>query len=92
MNTMSLEFPMLTLASKIASDVEATSDFSCENFYQTNLSLTSDQATALCTDSANFTFTDPFQTAVALTNSYLYQGTFNQFYFTEFIDKASMPI
>lgn len=42
MDTMSLEFPMLTMASKVASDVEATEGFVCEDFYQNSLKLTSE--------------------------------------------------
>jgi len=39
---MSLEFPMLTIASLMASDVEATEGFACEDFYQNSLKLTVD--------------------------------------------------
>ena len=31
------------------------------------------------------------QTAVALTNTYLYQGTFQPFYFNEFMSVSTMP-
>ena len=89
MTTMSLEFPMLTMASQVSSDV-TTSGLACADFYTTNLDLTSDQATALCTKSTNFTFTDPFLTSVALTNAYLYQNTFNSYYYTEFLSVSGV--
>lgn len=41
MTTMSLEFPMLTMASQVSSDV-TTSGLACADFYTTNLDLTSD--------------------------------------------------
>ena len=44
----------------------------------------------MCTSSANFTFEDPFLTSVALTNTYLYQNTFNSFYFKEFLSVSGI--
>ena len=90
MTTMSLEFPMLTLSSVVAQDFK-DSGLDCSGFYTTNLGLTDDQATPLCTTSTNFTFSDSMQTAVALTNTYLYQGTFQPFYFNEFMSVSTMP-
>ena len=44
----------------------------------------------MCTTSTNFTFADPFLTSVALTNAYLYQNTYNSFYFKEFISVSGV--
>lgn len=90
MNTMSLEFPMLTLSSVVAQDF-TDSGLDCSGFYTTNLGLTDEQATPLCTTSTNFTFSDSMQTAVALTNTYLYQGTYQPFYFNEFMTVSTLP-
>ena len=45
-NTMSLEFPMLTLASQVNITLEGVA---CEDFYNDTLHMTEAQATALCT-------------------------------------------
>ena len=58
--------------------------------YTTKLSLTADQATALCTTSQNFTYADSFNSSVALTNVYLYQDGFNSFYYNEFLNVTGM--
>ena len=44
----------------------------------------------MCTSSTNFTFADPFLTSVALTNTYLYQDTFNPFYYQEFLSVSGL--
>jgi len=88
---MSLEFPMLTLAQQVSIDF-GNQGLECADFYTTNLEITSDQATALCTGSKNFTFADPFLTSVALTNTYLYQGTFNKYYYEEFLTVSEIPV
>ena len=50
MTTMSLEMPMLTLATQMALDFES-SGLTCQDMYTTNLGLTDVQATSLCTSS-----------------------------------------
>ena len=69
-----------------------TSGLECQEIYTTNFGLDTDMATNLCTSSTNFTFADPFQTSVALTNTYLYQSTFSPFYFNEFLEKTGMAL
>ena len=49
----------------------------------------------LCTESTNFTFSaaddDPMQTCVALTNTYLYNSDFNDWYYEEFMKVSELP-
>ena len=53
------------------------------------MELTYAQADKLCYHSANFTFSDPLKSAVALTNAYLYQDGYNSFYINEFANLTS---
>ena len=48
--------------------------------------LTQDQANKLCSESIYFTWEDIEQTAVALTNLYLYQDKFNAKYYNDFMN------
>ena len=48
-------------------------------------------ANDLCTQSSNFTFADPFQTCVALTNTYLYLREYNEWYYDEFVKVSGVP-
>lgn len=68
---MRLEMPLLTISTAVESDF-VDSGLNCHNWYMNKLSMTDDQANYLCTTSKNFTWTDTMQTAVALTNTYLY--------------------
>ena len=44
----------------------------------------------LCTQSSNFTFADPMQTCVALTNTYLFLGWLNPEYYNEFMQVSGV--
>ena len=90
MNTMNLELPMLTIAEQLSLDY-ADSGYDCKSFYVNKFSMNDNSATNLCTTSQNYTFVDPFQTAVALTTTFLYENTFNAFYFNEFISVSQYP-
>ena len=84
MTTMSLEFPMLTVAKRVEINVNETSDFTCEGFYTSNSLLNSDDAKNLCANSTYFKFDNIFNTSVALTNMYMYQDVFNKKYFDDY--------
>lgn len=90
MNTMSLEVPMLTIAEQLSLDF-TSSGYDCHDFYYNKFGMNDNSANYLCTTSQNYTFTDPLQTAVALTTTYLYENTFNDFYYNEFISVSQYP-
>lgn len=89
---MQLEFPMMTIADKIADYFTQNKTLVCEDFYVHNLTLSYIQADNLCFSSSNFTFADPLKTAVALTNVYLYQDKYNSFYIKEFKNKTDYDV
>ena len=84
---MRLEFPMLTIATQMEITLK---DMSCQDIYTTKFGMTDEMATSLCTKSTNFTFADPFQTCIALTNTYLYLGEYNKWYYEEFVDVSGL--
>ena len=71
MTTMRLEMPLLTIATAVENDFN-NAGLDCHNWFMNKLSMTDDQSNYLCTTSKNFTWTDPMQTAVAISNTYLY--------------------
>lgn len=71
MTKMQLEFPMFIIAQWVAqSYIDA--DIPCLRWYEVNLGLDTYLARNLCSISQNFTFANPMDTAVALTNVYMY--------------------
>ena len=85
MATMNIEFPMLTIAQTMKYNY-TESGLDCADFYTTKLGVADSIAQNLCQQSTNFTFADPMLTCVALTNTYLYLGEFNMWYYDEFMD------
>ena len=85
---MQLEFPMLTIATQMEISVR---DMNCQDIYTSKFGMQEEMATSLCTQSTNFTFADPFQTSLALTNTYLYLDVHNEWYFNEFVKVSGVP-
>jgi len=52
--------------------------------------LDADSATTICTTSTYFTFEDPEQTSIALTNMYMYMGNYNGKYFEDWTGKLAL--
>ena len=53
--TMSLEFPMLTIAKQMEIDITTAADpFDCKTFFTTNFELDDTKSGALCTESKYF--------------------------------------
>lgn len=85
-SVMQLELPMLTLASQFnisyAANMTSVTGFGCNYFYTTVLQFPQTQADALCANAIfgfnfdNNNFQGYIQTAVALTNLYLYDNRF----------------
>ena len=94
MTNMKLEFPMLTIAEAMKYNY-TSSGLSCTGFYEDYLGMDDDMSERLCTSSTNFTFSgaadDPMQTCVALTNTYLYNSDFNDWYYDEFMKVSELP-
>jgi len=86
MTIMQLELPMFTLASQFnisyAYNVTNVPGFDCNYFYSNVLQFPANETTALCNDPVFGFVNNPtnyqgyFQTAVALTNIYLYDNAF----------------
>ena len=78
---------MLELASWMTQDVTTkfAAGSTCQDIYVSTLGFTTVQADTICAASdGNFTFSDTFQTSVAITNMYLYQTGYNPEYYNEF--------
>ena len=89
MNTMSIELPMLTIAKQLELSFIAEGQ-SCSDFYVTNELLDSGSADILCSSSVYFTFSDPEQTSIALTNMYLYLDNYNNKYYADYVEHLSL--
>lgn len=80
---------MLTIAKQLELSFIAEGQ-SCSDFYVTNELLDSGSADILCSSSVYFTFSDPEQTSIALTNMYLYLGNYNNKYYADYVEHLSL--
>jgi hypothetical protein len=78
---MKLELPLMTYATQLS----ITYAGPCEQFYTQSYLLSTTQATALCQNST-FSFEDPFLTAFANLNMFLYADVYNPQYQQMFVE------
>ena len=84
---MALEVPLIALAEQM---VDSVNDLSCEQVYTEKFQLTN--YAQLCAPTSQFNFADPFKSAFALTNIYLYTDTFNPQIVDDFLTQTSMDM